>query len=112
MSQLGTGGLVFVTSDDVSMDSEDLSVGPEQVKVVYQFTNTRQRRTSTRWWRSRCPTSPATAISWCRCPTEDADNLFGFTTTFDGEPVDSTLHQYAFAVGVDQTALLKRSACR
>ena len=34
MSQLGTGGLVFVTSDDVSMDTEDLSVSPAQVKVA------------------------------------------------------------------------------
>ena len=39
MSQLGTGGLVFITSDDVSMDTEDLSVSPKQVKVVYHFTN-------------------------------------------------------------------------
>ena len=36
-----------------------------------------------------------------------SDNIFGFETTFEGKPVDSTLHQYAFALGVDQTALLK-----
>jgi hypothetical protein len=40
-------------------------------------------------------------------PEEDPDNLFGFTTTFDGEPVDVELHQYAFAAGVDRTELLK-----
>jgi len=27
-SQLGTGGLMFVTNENVSMDSEDLSISP------------------------------------------------------------------------------------
>ena len=106
MSQLGTGGLVFITSDDVSMDSEDLSVGPKQVKVVYEFTNhgeTDQQALVA----FPLPDITGDGDFMVSIPTEDPDNIFGFKTTFDGQPVDSTLHQYAFAVGVDQSALLK-----
>jgi hypothetical protein len=106
MSQLGAGGLVFITSEDVSMDSEDLSVGPKQVKVVYEFTNhgTDDQHTLVAF---PLPDITGDGDFMVSIPTEDPDNIFGFATTFDGQPVESTLHQYAFAVGVDQTALLE-----
>ncbi len=106
MSQLGTGGLVFITSEDVSMDSEDLRVGPSQVKVVYEFTNngTEDQHALVAF---PLPDITGDGDFMVSIPTEDPDNIFGFSTTFDGEPVDSTLHQYAFALGVDQTELLK-----
>ena len=40
MAQLGTGGLVFVRSDAVSMDSEDLFISADEIRVAYAFTNT------------------------------------------------------------------------
>jgi hypothetical protein len=107
MSQLGTGGLVFVSSADVTMDAEDLSVGPEQVKVVYHFTNTGKDDQQT-LVAFPLPDITGDGDFMVDVPGEDPQNLFGFTTTFDGQPVASTLHQYAFAVGVDQTALLNR----
>ena len=39
MSQLGAGGLEFVTTDKVEMAAEDLSISPTEVKVVYTFKN-------------------------------------------------------------------------
>jgi hypothetical protein len=104
-SQLGTGGLVFITNEDVSMDSEDLSVGPKQVKVVYQFTN---HAKTDQYVLVAFPLPDITGDGdfMVNVPREDVENLFGFTTTFDGQPAKSTLHQYAFAVGIDQTALL------
>jgi hypothetical protein len=106
MSQLGAGGLVFITSEDVSMDSEDLSVGPKQVKVVYEFTNhgSEDQHALVAF---PLPDITGDGDFMVSIPTEDPDNIFGFATTFDGQPVESTLHQYAFAVGVDQTALLE-----
>jgi Domain of unknown function (DUF4424) len=106
MSQLGTGGLVFITSEDVSMDSEDLSVGPKQVKVVYQFTN---HGKSDQHALVAFPLPDVTGDGdfMVSVPNEDPANLFGFMTTFDGKSVESTLHQYAFAVGIDQTEMLK-----
>jgi len=106
MSQLGTGGLVFITSEDISMDSEDLSVGPEQVKVVYQFTNN-GKEDQHALVAFPLPDIKGDGDFMVSVPTEDGENLFGFTTTFNGKPVESSLHQYAFAVGIDQTELLK-----
>jgi hypothetical protein len=106
MSQLGTGGLVFLTSQNISMDSEDLTVGPEQVKVVYQFTNngTEDEHALVAF---PLPDIEGSGDFMVSVPSEDAGNIFGFSTTFNGEPVDVELHQYAFAYGVDQTSVLE-----
>jgi hypothetical protein len=105
MSQLGTGGLVFLTSENISMDSEDLTVGPEQVRVVYEFTNngTEDERTMVAF---PLPDITGSGDFMVSVPSEDPDNIFGFSTTFDGVPVDVELHQYAFSYGVDHTDLL------
>ena len=42
-------------------------------------------------------------------PVEDAENFLGFETTVDGKPVETKVQQRASALGVDQTALLKRA---
>jgi hypothetical protein len=105
MSQLGTGGLEFVTSDDVSMDSEDLTVGPDEVRVVDEFTNkgdTDQQALVA----FPLPDITGDGDFMVAIPDVDSDNMFGFRTTFDGKQMASTLHQYAFAVGVDQTQQL------
>jgi hypothetical protein len=105
MSQLGTGGLEFITSDEVSMDSEDLSVGPDQVKVVYHFTN---KGADDQHALVAFPLPDITGDGdfMVAIPEGDGDNIFGFKTTFDGKQMASTLHQYAFAVNVDQTDIL------
>ncbi|MGN6683478.1 MAG: DUF4424 domain-containing protein [Devosia sp.] len=104
-SQLGTGGLLFVTNENVSMDSEDLSISADKVSVVYRFTN---KGTADDNVLVAFPLPDITGDGdfMVAIPDEDEQNLFGFTTSFDGKPVRSTLHQYAFAFGVDQTALL------
>jgi hypothetical protein len=104
-SQLGTGGLVFITNEDVSMDTENLTVGPEQVRVVYQFTN-HSKTDQPALVAFPLPDIKGDGDFNVSVPDADPENLFGFTTTFDGKPAKSTLHQYAFAVGIDQTELL------
>ena len=105
-SQLGTGGLMFVTNENVSMDSEDLSISPTKVDVVYHFTNKGDADDHV-LVAFPLPDITGDGDFMVAIPNEDPDNLFGFTTTFDGKPLKSELHQYAFAVGVDQTELLK-----
>jgi hypothetical protein len=105
MSQLGTGGLVFLTSDHISMESEDLTVGPEQVKVVYEFRNNGSEDEHA-LVAFPLPDITGDGDFMVSVPSEDPANIFGFTTTFNGEPVDVEPHQYAFAYGVDQTAVL------
>jgi hypothetical protein len=106
-SQLGAGGLEFVTTDQVTMASEDLSISPTAVKVVYQFkneSNTDQHALIA----FPLPDITGDGDFMVAIPTEDPVNIFGFKTTFDGKPVEATLHQYAFAVGIDQTDYLKK----
>lgn len=105
MSQLGTGGLIFLTSEHVAMQSEDLYVSPEQVRVRYEFANTGEADETT-LVSFPLPDIEGSGDFMVNVPGEDQENLFGFTTTFNGEPVDVTLHQYVFAFGVDHTELL------
>jgi hypothetical protein len=105
-AQLGTGGLIFLTNEDISMDSEDLSISQTEVKVVYEFTNKSEADQHV-LVAFPLPDIQGDGDFNVAIPTEDPDNLFGFTTTFDGKPVDVELHQYVFSAGVDRTELLK-----
>lgn len=107
MATLGAGGLEFITTDKVTMASEDLSISPTQVKVVYQFKN---NATTDQHVLIAFPLPDITGNGdfTVQIPTEDPENIFGFKTTFDGKPVEATLHQYASAVGIDQTDYLKK----
>lgn len=105
MSQLGTGGLVFLTSAKVAMQSEDLFVSTDQVRVAYEFRNDGEED-ETALVAFPLPDITGSGDFMVSIPTSDDANIFGFTTTFDGEPVAVTQHQYAFAFGVDHTALL------
>jgi hypothetical protein len=107
MATLGAGGLEFVTTDKVEMAAEDLTVSPDQVKVVYEYKNDAD---SPQHALIAFPMPDITGDGdfTVAIPTEDPQNIFGFKTTFDGKPVDAVLHQYAFAVGIDQTDYLKK----
>jgi hypothetical protein len=105
MATLGAGGLVFVTNDDIEMASEDLSISTEQVKVVYEFAN---HADTDQHILVAFPLPDITGSQdfMVSVPVEDEDNHFGFVTTFNGKPVDAELHQYAVALGIDQTEFL------
>ncbi len=106
MATVGAGGLVFLTSEDVEMTSEDLYVSPDEVRVTYEFTNTGEAD------RNVLVAFPMPDIKGdgdflVNIPTEDPENIFGFETAFNGEPVEAELHQYAFAFGIEYTDYLK-----
>jgi len=105
MASLGAGGLVFLTSPDIEMTSEDLQVGPEEVRVVYEFTSTATENQNV-LVAFPMPDITGSGDFIVAVPTEDPQNLFGFTTTFNGEPVEAELHQYVFAVGIEYTDYL------
>jgi hypothetical protein len=105
MATLGTGGLVFLTSEDIEMTSEDLTIGPEQVRVIYEFTNTGPNQHVLVAF--PMPDIKGDGDFMVNVPTEDPENIFGFETTFNGEPVEAELHQYAFAFGIEYTSYLK-----
>lgn len=104
--QLTTGGLEFITNQDIEMVSEELFISREEIRVIYEFRNNGAVDQNVlvafpmpdivpNWW------SP-TAF-----PNGPVDNLFNFETTFNGTPVEATLHEYAFAAGVDRSDYLR-----
>lgn len=105
MATLSTGGLVFVQTEAVKMVSEDLYVSPTEVRVKYEFRNDGETdtRSLVAFPLPDITGSPDFMVS---VPTEDPENLFGFETLLNGEPVEARLHQYAFAQNVEYTDLL------
>jgi hypothetical protein len=105
-AELGVGGLVFVVRDDIEMAREDLFISRNEVRVRYEFVNTddADQRVLVAF-----PMPDIEADHWSpvALPTENADNIFDFSTMVNGVPVEAELHQYAFAVGIDRTALLR-----
>lgn len=103
---LGTGGLVFVSNDTLKMDSEDLFVSPEAVRVTYEFTNTADVAQDV-LVAFPMPDIEGSGDFNVAVPHMDSDNLFGFATSFNGKAVKATLHQQAFMFNLDQTAALE-----
>lgn len=114
-AQLGTGGLVFVTNEAIRMASEHLFVSRDEIKVVYEFENTLDEpqdilvafpMPDITGGPDRMVSIPGAYDFATGEDAEDPDNLFGFKTTFNGEPVAAELHQYAFHNNIDYSALL------
>lgn len=116
-AQLGTGGLVFVTNEQIVMESEDLYVSPTEVRVTYEFNNTsgEDQHILVAFPMPDIMGSgdfmtdvPIVNAEYNGMDTSDPDNLFGFATTFNGAPVAAQIHQYAFNNNIDYSKLLKQ----
>jgi hypothetical protein len=101
------GGLTLTRSDAISMDSEDLYVSKERVRVTYKFTN-----------RTDAPVETLVAFPLPDIPpaaeTGDVGNFWSdpkdglkFRTTVDGAPADLQVEQQAMFNGADISSRLK-----
>lgn len=115
MAQLGTGGLIFVTSDDIRMASEHLFVSRDEIKVVYEFDNELDEAQDIlvafpmpdlEGGPERMVAIPGLYDPETGTESSDPDNLFRFRTTLNGEPVEAQLHQYAYHNNIDYSAML------
>jgi hypothetical protein len=104
---LTTGGLEFVTNGNIVMESEDLFISREEIRVTYRFRNETDTDQSV-LVAFPMPDIVPNHFSPVSYPTGPADNLFEFETTFDGQPVEVELHEYAYAAGVDRTKLVRQ----
>ncbi|HEY8574777.1 MAG TPA: DUF4424 domain-containing protein [Devosia sp.] len=104
---LTTGGLEFVTNEHIVMESEELFISKDEIRVIYQFRNDGAEDQNIL---VAFPMPDIVPNHWSPVayPTGPDDNLFEFETTLDGEPVEATLHEYAYAFGVDRTKLVKQ----
>jgi hypothetical protein len=105
-AELGAGGLVFTRSDVVSMESEDLYISQEEVRVAYVFRNTGQADVEAivAFPMPDIASSPYENVS---IPDTASDNFLDFKVAVDGKDIQPTLDQRAFAVGIDVTDTLK-----
>lgn len=103
-AELGLGGLVLKQSDSVSMDSEDLYISEDQVRISYKFTNHGDRDVKT-----------IVAFPMPPQPNFDDDFFEGnyvpdwenlkFRTLVDGKPVKLTINE---RIAVDGKDVAKR----
>lgn len=103
---LTTGGLVFETSGDIEMRSEDLSISEKQISVRYRFFN-RASADRTVTVAFPMPEMEAREDNNVDIPDAEADNFLKFRTRVDGQEVRSELEQKAMLGGVDVTARLR-----
>lgn len=104
--QLTTGGLEFVSHGEIAMESEDLYISRDQIRVTYVFRNDSAEDIDL-LVAFPMPDIVPDHFSPTAFPTGPADNLFEFETTFNSEPINATLHEYAYAAGVDRTDLVR-----
>ncbi|MCS6760204.1 MAG: DUF4424 domain-containing protein, partial [Candidatus Devosia euplotis] len=97
--------LAFVTNQDIVMASEELFISAEQIRAVYQFRNDGAEDQNV-LVAFLMPDIVPSLYSLVAFPQGPDDNLFEFETRFEGQPVDATLHQYAYVLGVDRTKML------
>ncbi len=104
---LTTGGLEFVVNDGVVMESEELFISKEEIRVVYEFRNETAEDQNV-LVAFPMPDLVPNFYSPVAFPEGPDNNLFDFETLVDGQAVDATLHEYAFALGVDRTKLVEQ----
>lgn len=106
MAELKTGGLTFVESPDVSMESEALFISEKEVRVDYVFENSSDKDVQT-LVAFPMPDLPGHVESDIAIADSGSDNFLDFTVKQDGKPIAPTLQQRAIAASIDVTDDLK-----
>nr|WP_255714188.1 DUF4424 domain-containing protein [Pelagibacterium xiamenense] len=99
---LGAGGLAFAQNDNIAMVSEDLYLSLDEVRVTYKFENLTAEDQEV-LVAFPMPDITGEFEGMVGYPSDNPENVFEFSTTFECRPVDAELHQSVFALGVDRT---------
>lgn len=104
-ASLSTGGLVFLRSQDISMQQEDLFISEKQVRVDYVFKSSAKADVESivAFPMPDMVLDPESMIS---IPHRESDNFLDFTVTADGQSITPMLQQRATAGGLDVTDVL------
>jgi len=103
---LGAGGLIFTRSDTIEMQSEDLFISEEEVRVAYKFRNTGRSDVES-IVAFPMPDISGDPYANVALPDYASDNFLDFSVTVDGKAIEPALEQRAFAAEIDVTDLLK-----
>jgi Domain of unknown function (DUF4424) len=106
-AELTTGGLVFTKNAVIDMRAEQLFISTTEIHVRYVFFNKTYKDIS------NTVAFPMPDITFdvsfeSAIPTDDPENILGFSTTAAGRSVVARIEQKALANGIDQAALLRR----
>jgi len=106
-AELAAGGLVLTKSPAIEMRSEDLFISPSLVKVHYKFANTSASDVTVTVAFPMPDITTQGVDDMLSIPTQNPQNILGFSTLVDGKPVVAQVEQKALKDGVDQTAYLR-----
>jgi len=104
-AELSIGGLQFVRTDDIAMESEDLRISLDRVSVRYQFANT-SRKPVTLTVAFPLPDIDLSDTDNVALPSTDPVNFVDFETKIDGSAAPFQINQRAMVGDKDVSALL------
>ena len=99
---IGLGGLVLTRSEAISMDSEDLYISQNEIRVRYRFTNRSARDVET-LVSFPVPSLPDGLGGYLGDQEAPDYRKLGFRTTVDGQPVRLEISERAEIAGRDVT---------
>lgn len=108
IAELGAGGLVLSRSDAVAMESEDLFISPDEVRVDYRFKNVTDADVEA-IVAFPMPDLLGSPFEIPSLPVEAEDNFLDFEVKIDGEPIEPSLENRAFAAELDVTDDLRKA---
>src|SRR5229473_1813489 len=104
-AELSIGGLQFVHTNDIAMESEDLRISLDRVTVRYQFANTTGKPV-TLTVAFPLPDIDLSDTDNIALPSTDPVNFVDFETKIDGIPAEFQIDQRAMVGDQDVSALL------
>jgi hypothetical protein len=104
-AELSIGGLQFVRTGDIAMESEDLRISLDRVTVRYQFANT-SGKPVTLTVAFPLPDIDLSEAENIALPSADPVNFVDFETRIDGVPAQFQIEQRAMVGDRDVGALL------
>src|SRR5258708_27202972 len=107
-AELSVGGLVFTRSAEISVESAELTITPEQVSVRYVFLNQTQNP-ATVTVAFPLPDIDLSEADNYAIPTDDPVNFVAFQTKVDGKVVSFTVNQRGFLGDKDISPPIKRA---
>jgi hypothetical protein len=105
-AELATGGLLFTKSPDIEMRSEDLFISMKEIRVRYRFFNHSNHDVVTQV-AFPMPDLVFGGDTDLAIPTNDPENILGFSTTVDNRPIAALVERKAYLNGIDKTEVLR-----
>jgi hypothetical protein len=108
VAHLASGGLVLARSNDIEMQSEELYVSFDKIRVHYRFWNTSDQDIETLVAFPMPDLGPMIEGNDYSIPTQSPDNFLAFQTSVDGVPIHADIEQKAYGMAIDRTDMLNR----